>query len=227
MKATLGAYELESELGRGGMGTVFIARHLPTGARRALKVLAGARDPDAVERFRREARALASAAGPGLVPIHESGEESGRLWYAMDLMPGGSLRARLSARGALPWREAVALVLEVARGLARGHALGLVHRDVKPENILLDEQGAPRLADFGCVRDLGRSALTEPGSVLGTIGYMPPEQLDGEPVDARADVFALAAILHELVAGTRPFEASSLLNLYREMKRPRRPLAGA
>ncbi len=187
MTQLLGAYELDAELGRGGMGRVYRARHLPTGAERAVKVLGGDVDPESVTRFRREAEAIARLGGRGIVVIHESGLERGHLWYAMDLLPGGSLRDRVR-KHSVPWREAVSLVAEVAHVLARCHAHGIVHRDVKPDNVLLDAEGRPCLADFGCVRDVGASRLTETGAVIGTLAYMAPEQLEGEPASAASDV---------------------------------------
>ncbi|HZU95687.1 MAG TPA: serine/threonine-protein kinase [Planctomycetota bacterium] len=204
----LGDYELEEEIGRGGMGRVYRARHLPTGAVRALKVIAGANDPVAVARFRREAEALARVGSKVAVPVHEAGHEGGRTYYVMDLLEGGSLAARIE-KGALPWREAVALVVKIARAVARCHERGVIHRDLKPANVLFDEAAEPRLVDFGCARDLAASTLTQTGSVLGTPAYMAPEQLDGHRADERSDVYALGIILHELVTGVRPHPGSS------------------
>lgn len=201
----VGAYELESELGRGGMGRVLSARHLPTGALRAVKLLDAAADLETLERFRREAQVLARLGGDGVVRVHEVGVEGRTPWFAMDLMSGGSLAGRMKTQGRFPWAEAVALVKELARALGRCHALGLVHRDLKPANVLFDDQAKPRLADFGCVRDLGASRLTETGTVVGTPAYMAPEQLDGRRADTPADVYALGVILYELVTGSRPF----------------------
>jgi serine/threonine protein kinase len=221
---TIGAYDLEDELGRGGMGCVYRARHRPTGAQRAVKLMVGAADPELLVRFRREAGALARAGGEGVVPVHEAGVEGGRLFFAMSLMPGGSLRSK-SSGGALPWREAASLVGAVARAVGRCHAAGLVHRDLKPENVLLDASGKPHLADFGCVRDLAASALTQSGESLGTPAYMAPEQLDGRRAGPASDVFALGAILHELVSGTRPFSGKNPFELHaRILERRRAPL---
>lgn len=207
----LGRYEVEAELGRGGFGRVVRARHRDTGAIHALKLLHGLAGPEGVARFRREAEALARLGGQGVVGVHEVWCEAGTLVLAMDLMEGGSLRARMGRPW--PWREAAALVAELARTLDRCHALGLVHRDVKPENVLFDAQGRARLADLGCARDLTAAALTATGETLGTPPYMAPEQLDGRRVDGRADVWALGVVLHELLAGARPFAAPSPLAL--------------
>ncbi|HZV02106.1 MAG TPA: serine/threonine-protein kinase [Planctomycetota bacterium] len=204
MTQTLGAYELEGELGRGTQGTVFRARHRPTGAIRAVKILAGRIDAETGERFRREAQALARA-GEIAVTVHEVGNDAGRLWFAMDLCPGGTLADRIARSGKLDWREAAAFMSRLARGLDRAHEAGLIHRDLKPGNILFDDRGQARIADWGVVRDLGRSVLTVSGTLVGTPAYMAPEQLAGERVDRRADVYSLGVILHEVVAGAYPF----------------------
>jgi hypothetical protein len=208
MRGALGPYVLEGELGRGGMGSVYRARHGPTGAVRAVKLLDRVSDLVALDRFRREIETLARVGGEGVVAIHESGVDGGRPFFAMELMAGGSLRARLAASGRLPWSEAAALVASLARTLERCHALGVIHRDVKPENILFDERGKPCLADFGCVRDLTVSPLTETGTVLGTTAYMPPEQFAGKPIDASVDTYALGVVLYELVTGVLPYRGT-------------------
>jgi hypothetical protein len=213
MGQRLGAYELEAELGRGGFGCVFRARHLPTGAARAVKVLESVPDVATMDRFRREAAALARLGGKGVVGIHELAQEGNRFFIAMELAPGGTLQDRLRARGKLEPGEAARLVAGLARTIERVHAVGLVHRDLKPANVLFDEQGEARLADFGCVRDLGASRLTASGTVLGTPAYSSPEQLAGEPAGPPTDVFALGAILHELLTGRRPFEGRTSFEL--------------
>ncbi len=211
----LGDYELEDEIGRGGMGRVYRARHVPTGARRALKVIAGANDPEAIVRFRREAETLARIGADTAVRVHEAGHEGGRTYYVMELLEGGSL----AGKGELPWREAVLLVTRIARAVARCHEKGVVHRDLKPANVLFDELGEPRLVDFGCARDLTASTLTETGTLLGTPGYMAPEQLDGGRGDERSDVYALGVMLHELVTGARPHRGRTWRELLLEAQK--------
>jgi tetratricopeptide (TPR) repeat protein len=224
-RMTLGPYELEAEVGRGGMGCVYRARHTPTGATRAVKLLAGQLEPVAVARFRRESEALGRLGGEGVVPVHDTGIERGQLYFAMAYLPGGSLRGRLRRDGKLPWREAVSLAREVALVLARCHAQGIIHRDVKPDNVLLDEAGRPWLSDFGCVRDLGASRLTETGTTVGTVAYMSPEQLQGKPVDPRVDVHALAVLVHELISGELPFPGRTAFEVLTRMGKPRSRLA--
>ncbi len=207
------------------MGRVYKARHARTGALRALKVMTLTPDEEAIARFEREKEILARVGGRGVVPIHDSGMERGHLWFSMALVEGGSLAGKLKAGGKLPWRDAVRLVREVALVLARCHAAGVVHRDVKPDNVLLDAEGAPWLADFGCVRSTDARQLTVTGELVGTISYMSPEQLKGEKVDARTDVFALAALLHELVTGDRLFPQRTPVEQLMRRKKPPGPLA--
>ena len=225
MLFTLGAYDVEEELGRGAFGRVYRATHRPTGAARALKVIEGVADPEALLRFEREVETLARVGGEGVVPVHEAGSDRGRPYLVLGLMSGGSLRQRLKRVGRLEWREAVALVAKLARALERCHAAGVIHRDLKPDNVLFDDEGRPRLADFGVVRDLQAASLTESGTAVGSPAYMAPEQLDGGKADARGDVYSLGVVLHELVTGSRPFRATGVVSLLKE-KRGKRPALG-
>jgi formylglycine-generating enzyme required for sulfatase activity len=210
----IGVYDVERELGKGAMGTVYLVRHRGLGIRRAIKVLAGNTGTTSGERFVREIELLGRVGGSGIVPVHEAGVFEGRPFYVMDLMPGGTLRERLRETGALPWKDAARIVRDLARALERCHASGLVHRDLKPDNVLFDEQGAPRIADFGCARDMNaQEHLTRTGTLIGTPSYMAPEQLEGKHVDARADVYGLGVILHELVTGDLPYTATSVMAL--------------
>jgi serine/threonine-protein kinase len=226
-RVMLGPYTLLEVLGRGGMGVVHRALHRPTGAVRAVKVLDGAPDAEAVDRFRREAAALARAQGEGVVPVHDVGVADGRLYFGMPLLEGGSLAQRLARSGPLTWRAAAALGLDLARALARCHEVGLIHRDLKPANVLFDQEGRPHLADFGCVRDVSAARLTQTGTLVGTPLYMAPELFGHSAADGRADVYSLGAVLYEAVAGHAPHQAAAaiqVLNL--AMNQQRAPLQG-
>lgn len=205
----VGQYRLLELLGEGGMGTVYKARHDALGRVVALKVMRPefARRPGFAERFRREGETLAALAHPGIVAVFDSGCEGGTYYLAMEYVSGGNLRRRL-AEGRLPWPEVRDVVCRVADALQCAHDRGVVHRDVKPENVLLDDQGHAKLADFGVARLLGdehaTASLTNTGSAVGTRCYMSPEQLEGRPVDARSDVYALGVLLYELATGSLP-----------------------
>jgi serine/threonine-protein kinase len=213
----LGEYELLAEIGRGGMGAVYRAR-AADGREVALKVLFQD-DPEAAALFEREQRLLASLTlAEGFVPLLDSGREGEKRWVVMPLLRGGTLRDRLK-RGPLEATEALALVRKLATALGRAHERGIVHRDMKPENVLLTEKGEPLVADLGLAKHyrrgvLGASesrSLSETGALIGTTGYMAPEQLE-DPRNAgpASDVFALGVILHECLAGRRPFRGGVL-----------------
>ncbi len=202
----LGPYELQEEIGRGGMGHVHRARHVELKSECAVKVLVldAARGSNALERFRREASALARIGKhPHIVSVHDFGQVDGFAYYAMELVEGPSLRQVLKDRPPST-REAVRLLEKVARALDVAHGCGLVHRDVKPENILIGADGEPLITDFGLARQVDASAwLTSTGQLLGTPHYMAPEQARGVVggIDARTDVYALGAILYEVLVG--------------------------
>ncbi|GIW73210.1 MAG: hypothetical protein KatS3mg102_2752 [Planctomycetota bacterium] len=219
--ARLAGYELLGELGRGGMGVVYRARQQSLEREVALKVLRAGRDAEArdLERFRREALAAARLRHPAIVPIYEIGEERGHLYIAMELVEGQPL-SRLLREGALQPRRALEIVATIADGLETAHRQGIVHRDVKPGNILIDAEGRPRLTDFGLAKDIrSDSGLTETGQTLGTPGYMSPEQAAGlaNRVDPRTDVYALGAVLYELLVGVPPFRGENVLDTLRRV----------
>ncbi|HEX6140537.1 MAG TPA: serine/threonine-protein kinase, partial [Candidatus Limnocylindria bacterium] len=205
-------YRVERELGQGGMAIVYLARDLRHDRPVALKLLrpelAAAVGRD---RFLREIQLTARLQHPHILPVFDSGEAAGQLWYVMPFVDGETLRARMAREGRLPPGTATQLAREVASALAYAHDAGVVHRDIKPENILLSRQGQALVADFGIARALDSdSALTETGLALGTPAYMAPEQLLGErPVRPQADVYALGAVLYEMLAGYRPFADSA------------------
>jgi serine/threonine-protein kinase len=217
-------YALGPLLAEGGTAHVWRAtdtRHARPVAIKVLKPeLALALGPG---RFLREIRAAAQLQHPGILPLYDSGESDGLLWYAMPLVDGESLRDRLRRERQLPIEEAVRIARELAGALAYAHARGLVHRDVKPENVLL-QQGHPLLADFGIAKALGEAGaagLTSPGTALGTPAYMSPEQATGAPLDGRADQYALGCVLYETLAGAPPFSGpDAAAVLARQLREP-------
>ncbi len=217
----LAGYRLEALLGRGGMGVVYRARDLALDRDVALKLLAPelAGDVSFRERFLRESRLAAALEHPNVVPIHDAGEIDGQLYIAMRLVEGTDLKKALR-EGPLEPVRAVRVLEQVAGALDAAHARGLVHRDVKPSNVLLDERGHVYLADFGLSRYLGDAALPlGPAKSLGTADYVAPEQIRGEQVDGRADVYAVGCMLYECLAGAPPFRrGSDAATLYAQLE---------
>lgn len=201
-----GRYQLLSLLGRGGMGEVWRAFDSATNRVVAVKVLTAnlANDPHFEKRFRREALAAASLANPHVVPIHFFGEIDGRLYVDMQLVEGRDLQSVL-AEGPLEPARAVAIISQVATALNAAHRINLIHRDVKPSNILLGEDDFAYLIDFGIARAVGEAGLTGTGNIVGTWAYMAPERIQDNQVDAKVDIYALACVLHECLTGRPPF----------------------
>jgi serine/threonine protein kinase len=235
-----GKYEIVAPLGSGGMGAVYRARRVLIGDEVAVKVLHSrlTGDEKLVERFRREARAAAQLHHPNVVTIHDYGEARGPGGFAyivMELVRGESLRDLLKREGRLEPRRAVSLMRDVCAGVGAAHRRGIVHRDIKPDNIIVtpaDEDHpteSVKVVDFGIakLRDLAAegSTLTEAGMMVGTLFYMSPEQCKGEPLDSRADVYSLGAMLHEMLAGEPPFTASNITSLiFKHVGEPPPPL---
>jgi outer membrane protein assembly factor BamB/tRNA A-37 threonylcarbamoyl transferase component Bud32 len=208
-----GDYQLLEEVARGGMGVVYRARQTTLNRVVALKmILAGQLASEAdVRRFYGEARAAAALQHPNIVAIHEVGAHHGQHYFSMDFVEGTSL-AELVRDNPLPPLEAARLVETVARAIHFAHRRGTLHRDLKPANILLDPFGQPRVTDFGLAKRLEEAGLTATGAVVGTPSYMPPEQAQGQPVGPAADIYALGAILYELVTGRPPFRAATAID---------------
>ena len=206
-----GKYRLLGEIGRGGMGIVYEADDLRLRRSVALKFLPTelTDDPQARERFVHEAQAASVLDNPHICTIHEIGEsEDRRMFIAMALCSGESLRAKIK-RGPLDPAEALSIAAQVADGLAAAHASGIIHRDVKPANILVAKEGTARIADFGLAKVTGEARLTRAGQAVGTVAYMSPEQLRGEDVDARTDVWSLGVVLYEMLTGVLPFHGTT------------------
>ncbi|MEU8634072.1 serine/threonine-protein kinase [Amycolatopsis sp. NPDC048633] len=216
MSWQFGPYRVESLIARGGMGEVMRAYDTRHDRVVALKLLAPdfAADRDFQERFRREAHAVARLREPHVIPIHAYGEIDGRLYLDMRLVDGDDLGTRLAAGGALAPAEAVDVVGQVAQALAAAHAEGLVHRDVKPSNVLVGATGFAYLVDFGIARAAGPSTgLTATGGAVGTLDYMAPERFADAPADHRVDVYSLACVLHQCLTGSKPFAATTAASL--------------
>jgi eukaryotic-like serine/threonine-protein kinase len=206
-----GRYRLQSKLGSGGMSTVYLAQDEVLDRPVALKLLHQEISDDAaqLERFRREARAAARLSHPNLVGVIDAGEDQGRPYIVFEYIEGETLKRRIEAEDGLAVDEAVAYAIEIGRGLTAAHARKLVHRDVKPQNVLIDTDGRAKVTDFGIARSMESKGLTATGRVLGTTDYVSPEQAMGEDVDERSDVYSLGVVLYEMLTGDVPFEAET------------------
>lgn len=224
----LGPYEIVNPLGSGGMGDVYRARDTRLERDVAVKVLPEryVRDSEARIRFEREAKAVAALTHPNILAIHDYGSHEHAAYSVTELLEGQTLRQRL-LQGALPWRKAVEIAAAIADGLAAAHAKGIIHRDLKPENLFLTDDGRVKILDFGLVQllrpetkgeEIDASSIptapmkTDPAAIMGTAGYMAPEQLRGEPVDATTDIFALGCVLYEMVTGRAAFIRGTVID---------------
>ena len=218
----LGPFEIQSPLGAGGMGEVYRARDTRLGREVAIKILPGsfANDAERLRRFEQEARAIAALNHPNILAVHDIGVQDGIRYIVTELLEGRTLREQLE-EGALPVRKALDYARQISDGLAAAHARGIVHRDLKPENVFCTKEGRAKILDFGLAKQVSPQgthadatmngatipdAQTEPGQVMGTAGYMSPEQVRGLPTDHRSDIFSLGAILYEMLSGRRAFK---------------------
>ena len=208
-----GRYELEELVGSGGMSSVYRAHDRLLERTVALKILHEqfTRDDDYVERFRREARAVAQLAHPNIVTVIDRGEQDGRQFIVFEYVDGMNLKELMTQEGPLSPREAIELALQVARGLSFAHESGLVHRDVKPQNVLLDIDGRAKVTDFGIAHAVDVDGMTITGTIMGTSNYIAPEQARGQPVDEQTDVYSLGCVLYELLVGDVPFDGDNFV----------------
>jgi eukaryotic-like serine/threonine-protein kinase len=207
-----GRYEVVSLLGRGGMGAVYRARDQVSGLHVAVKVLhAGSDDDEAASRFRREIEILSRVEHPGIVRIFDWGVIGTRMYFAAELIDGEDVRTILRARGRVSPEETAQIGARVADALAAAHALGVVHRDVKPHNVMIRPGGEVTLLDFGVARGFGAGgrSITSAGVTVGTPHYMAPEQFSGKNIDGRSDVYSLGIVLYEMLSGDVPFRAET------------------
>ena len=208
-----GRYEVEELVGHGGMSSVYKAHDSLLERHVALKILHEQynADDDFVERFKREARSVAQLQHPNIVTVIDRGDEDGRQFIVFEYIEGENLKEHVVRKGRLDVREALEIAVEVARGLAFAHEQGLIHRDVKPQNILLNGDRRAKVTDFGIARTVDVDGMTQTGTVLGTSNYIAPEQASGGRVDVHSDVYALGVVLYELLAGEVPFPGESFV----------------
>jgi eukaryotic-like serine/threonine-protein kinase len=206
-----GRYRLEAKLGSGGMSTVYLARDETLDRPVAVKVMHRemSEQEDQLQRFRQEARAVAKLSHPNVVSVIDAGEDGGHPYIVFEYVKGETLKQRIGRVGALDTQEAIAYAIEVARGLSVAHARNMVHRDIKPQNVLIDDEGRAKLTDFGISRQLEQAGVTATGRVLGTTDYVAPEQAMGHEVDPRSDLYSLGVVLYEMLVGQVPFHADS------------------
>jgi serine/threonine-protein kinase len=208
-----GRYELEELVGTGGMSSVYRAHDRLLERHVALKILHESHlaDADTIERFRREARAVAQLSHPNIVTVIDRGEDDGRQFIVFEYIAGENLKQVVERTGPLPVRQVLELSIQIGRGLAFAHSAGLIHRDVKPQNVLLNGDGEAKVTDFGIARSLDVEGVTRTGTVMGTSNYIAPEQATGRPVDAQTDVYALGVVVFELLTGRVPFDGDNFV----------------
>lgn len=213
--ATVGPYRIEATLGEGGMGSVYRAIRLDDGSVVALKVVKSklAADKSYARRFAHEARAASRVRHKHLIPLLDFGEADGRPYLAMRYVSGRSLEQRIDEEGPLPVADVVRVAAQIGSALDALHAQGVVHRDVKAANIMLEQNGSASLTDFGLAKGRGFSTLTRPGQIVGTIDYLAPERIRGEQASAMTDIYALGCVVYEAIAGRPPFAGKSVLEV--------------
>ncbi len=209
-----GRYRAVRRLGAGGMAEVWCVEDEVLGRRVALKLLGGRyiEDPEFRERFRREAQSAASLAHPNIVGVFDRGEWDGTPYIAMELVDGRTLKQLVQERGPLDPGTAVNLTEQVLRALGYAHRRGIVHRDIKPQNVIVDGEGVAKVADFGIAR-AANSEMTETGAIVGTVQYLSPEQAQGQPVDLRSDLYSVGVVLYELLTGQVPFDGEAPVSI--------------
>src|SRR5919112_1472041 len=210
-----GRYLVRSRIARGGMATVYLALDQRLDREVAVKVMHPnlADDEDFLHRFTREARSAARLSHPGIVQVYDQGQHDGVAFLAMEHVPGRTLRDLMNERGTLTARESLDLLEPVLEALGAAHAAGLVHREVKPENVLLGDDGRLKVADFGLARAVNSATTSQTGLLLGTVAYLAPEQVERGRADARSDVYATGVLLFEMLTGVKPFEGETAVQI--------------
>ena len=222
-----GRYRVVGRIGSGGMADVYCAEDLQLGRNVALKVLHSrfAADAEFRERFRREARSAAGLNHQNVVSIYDRGEWDGNYYIAMEYLDGRSLKEIVQRDGPLAPDYAIDLTVQVLRAARFAHARGIIHRDIKPHNVIVDEEGRAKVTDFGIARAAGASDMTQTGSIMGTAQYLSPEQAQGHAVSAASDIYSIGIMLYELLTGRVPFEGESAVTIALKQvnERPERP----
>ncbi|HEX7254328.1 MAG TPA: protein kinase [Gaiellaceae bacterium] len=210
-----GRFELVELIGKGGMSSVYKAHDRMLERIVAIKILHPqfTADEEYVERFRREARSVAQLSHPNIVTVIDRGEDGGRQYIVFECVEGENLKQLVERTGSIPVRDALVLALQMARALSFAHGRGLIHRDVKPQNVLLNADGQAKMTDFGIARELDVQGVTITGTVLGTSEYIAPEQARGEQVDAQTDVYSLGVVLYELLTGAVPYDGETFVTV--------------
>ena len=210
-----GRYRLDAQIGAGGMSTVYRAFDQTLERQVAIKLMHReiASDSDQLERFRREARAVAQLSHPHIVGVIDAGEDEGRPYIVFEYVEGETLKERIRRMGRLPVDEAIAYAIEIARALGCAHSRHIVHRDVKPQNVLIDAEGSAKVTDFGIARTLDQDGLTADGRVLGTTDYVSPEQALGHDVNGQSDIYSLGVVLYEMLTGDVPFHGENQVSV--------------
>jgi len=216
----LGKWTIQKELGRGGMGRVYLAQEENGGRQAALKILVAdlALEPGFLERFQREIDTLKQLTHPNIVSFYESGCENGMYYYAMEYVDGPSLETVLESRRRLPWSEVLDIALQICPALKLVHDHGIIHRDVKPANLLRTAEGVIKLTDFGIAKIFAQRHLTATGGVVGTADFLSPEQAAGKPVTKRSDLYSLGVVLYTLLVGRPPFVGASFVDLLHKQR---------
>src|ERR1700692_1172847 len=220
-----GRYRVISRLGSGGMADVYLAEDQLLGRQVAVKLLHHhfAEDQEFVERFRREASSAAGLSHPNIVAIFDRGEWNGTYYIAMEYVAGRTLKAIVREEGPLDPARAIDIVIQILRAARSAHKRGVIHRDLKPHNVILDEEGRARVTDFGIAR-AGASDMTLTGSIMGTAQYLSPEQAQGHEVSGRSDLYAIGIILYELLTGAVPFDGETVVAIaYKQVSAEPRP----
>src|SRR3954451_11603859 len=210
-----GRYRLDAQVGAGGMFTVYRAFDSNLERKVAIKLLHReiASDSDQLERFRREARAMAQLSHLRIVGVIDAGEDEGRPYIVFEYVEGETLKDRIRRRGRLPIDQAIASAIEIARPLGCAHSHGIVHREVKPQNVLIDHEGSAKVTDFGIARSMTDEGLTADGRVLGTTDYVSPEQALGRDVNGQSDIYSLGVVLYEMLTGDVPFHGENQVSV--------------